>query len=208
MASRCDVQPFGGNCSRVLAQRFQGLRRRQIANPKMARPKRSGPLVYEIVANEMQMSIPAAAAVAVAVLGQRATHGRLGGPPSGSGGGGRSGGDSRGPVDAPPGDFDDDIPFWIKSGIAMAELQFWCLAREALASGLLTSGIARRIVISPQSREPLPFSPYRVFPARVGAPEGGHANDSVPGDMEQLSGLIENLSVWRWSISTCRCHAY
>ena len=42
-----------------------------------------------------------------------------GGPPSGGsgsgsgsgGGGGRSGGGSRGPVDAPPGDFDDDIPF-------------------------------------------------------------------------------------------------
>lgn len=64
----------------------------------------------EIVANEMQMLDSRGGGGGGGFGGNEPPMDDWGGPPSGSGGGGRSGG-SRGPVDAPPGDFDDDIPF-------------------------------------------------------------------------------------------------
>ena len=64
----------------------------------------------EIVANEMQM-LDSRGGGGGGFGGNEPPMDDWGGPPSGSGGGGRSGGGSRGPVDAPPGDFDDDIPF-------------------------------------------------------------------------------------------------
>ena len=63
----------------------------------------------EIVANEMQMLDSRGGGGGFG--GNEPPMDDWGGPPSGSGGGGRSGGGSRGPVDPPPGDFDDDIPF-------------------------------------------------------------------------------------------------
>ena len=73
----------------------------------------------EIVANEMQMldSRGGGGGGGGGFGGNEPPMDDWGGPPSGGsgsgsgGGGGRSGGGSRGPVDAPPGDFDDDIPF-------------------------------------------------------------------------------------------------
>lgn len=65
----------------------------------------------EIVANEMQMLDSRGGGGGGGFGGNEPPMDDWGGPPSGSGGGGRSGGGSRGPVDAPPGDFDDDIPF-------------------------------------------------------------------------------------------------
>ena len=66
----------------------------------------------EIVANEMQMlDSRGGGGGGGGFGGNEPPMDDWGGPPSGSGGGGRSGGGSRGPVDAPPGDFDDDIPF-------------------------------------------------------------------------------------------------
>jgi len=68
----------------------------------------------EIVANEMQMRDSRGGGGGGGFGGNEPPMDDWGGPPSGgggSGGGGRSGGGSRGPVDAPPGDFDDDIPF-------------------------------------------------------------------------------------------------
>ena len=68
----------------------------------------------EIVANEMQMLDSrggGGGGGGGGFGGNEPPMDDWGGPPSGSGGGGRSGGGSRGPVDAPPGDFDDDIPF-------------------------------------------------------------------------------------------------
>ena len=64
----------------------------------------------EIVANEMQMLDSRGGGGGGGFGGNEPPMDDWGGPPSGSGGG-RSGGGSRGPVDAPPGDFDDDIPF-------------------------------------------------------------------------------------------------
>ena len=66
----------------------------------------------EIVANEMQM-LDSRGGGGGGFGGNEPPMDDWGGPPSGGsgGGGGRSGGGSRGPVDAPPGDFDDDIPF-------------------------------------------------------------------------------------------------
>ena len=65
----------------------------------------------EIVANEMQMLDSRGGGGGGGFGGNEPPMDDWGGPPSGSGGGGRSGGGSRGPVDPPPGDFDDDIPF-------------------------------------------------------------------------------------------------
>lgn len=72
----------------------------------------------EIVANEMQMlDSRGGGGGGGGFGGNEPPMDDWGGPPSGGsgsgsgGGGGRSGGGSRGPVDAPPGDFDDDIPF-------------------------------------------------------------------------------------------------
>lgn len=65
----------------------------------------------EIVANEMQMLDSRGGGGGGGFGGNEPPMDDWGGPPSGSGGGGRSGGGSRGPVDAPPSDFDDDIPF-------------------------------------------------------------------------------------------------
>ena len=74
----------------------------------------------EIVANEMQMlDSRGGGGGGGGFGGNEPPMDDWGGPPRGGsgsgsgsgGGGGRSGGGSRGPVDAPPGDFDDDIPF-------------------------------------------------------------------------------------------------
>ena len=87
----------------------------------------------EIVANEMQMlDSRGGGGGGGGFGGNEPPMDDWGGPPSGSGGGGRSGGGSRGPVDAPPGDFDDDIPFRIQSQVLQwPNCNFWCLARSA-----------------------------------------------------------------------------